>query len=697
MATLKARMAVFAGNDRWTEREGMPSPLGVCFVEQPRAYNFALYSKHATGVVLLLYTADDPVTPLVEYRFDALHNKSGRVWHCRLPANEVDGARFYAYRVEGPFDVRGGHRFDHEKILLDPYAQQVYFPRSFSRAAATGAGGNDGRAPLGVIHACRSEFDWKGDLRPHHAHDSVIYELHVRGFTRRANSGVSEDKRGTYAGLIEKIPYLKELGVTVVELLPVHQRDPQERNYWGYMTLNFFSPEHSYAAQPDQALDEFREMVRALHEAAIEVILDVAYSHTTEVDENGPTYTFRGIDNTTYYLLQQERRWYRNDTGCGNVLHTANVATRKLVLDSMRYWFNAMHVDGFRFDLASIFSRTADGSINLDDPPIISEISSEPEFAAARLVAEAWDLATYQLGRRFPGIAWQQWNGRYRDDVRAFMRGDNDTVCALITRLYGSDDLFPDTPSDAYHAYQTVNYVNSHDGFNLYDLVAYNAKHNLPNGEQNRDGTDDNRSWNCGHEGDQGVTEEVLALRKRQAKNFCALLMLSNGTPMFCAGDEFLHTQRGNNNPYNQDDETTWLDWDRLAPNRDVFRFFKQMIAFRKSHPSLARSRYWRGDVQWYGPAGEVDQAPWSHTLAFFLRGESEGDADLYVMVNAHASDVHFAIQQGGAGAWLRVVDTALESPDDICEPGSEAQVPDLDYTVKARSVVLLLKTERAP
>lgn len=679
--------------DLWAAREGRPAPLGVTFMEASGTYNFALYSKHASGVVLLLYAAGDVTTPLLEHRFEPLRNKSGRIWHCRLAAEMVDRAAYYAYRVEGPFDLHAGHRFDQDKILLDPYARAVYFPPEFSRAAAAQAGANDGRAPLGVIGACRVKFDRCGEQRPRHTHDTIVYELHVRGYTKSASSGLSADKRGTYAGLIEKIPYLKELGVTVVELLPVHQRDPQEATYWGYMTLNFFSPEQSYASEPARAMQEFRALVKALHEAGIEVVLDVVYNHTSEGNENGPSYSYRAIDNTTYYLLEPDRRWYRNDTGCGNVLHTANAATRKLVLDSMRFWLTTMNVDGFRFDLASIFSRAGDGSVNLDDAPIISEISSEPEFAHVRLIAEAWDIGAYQLGRRFPGVSWLQWNGRFRDDVRAFVKGDENTVTPAITRLYGSDDLFPDTVSDAYHAYQSVNYVTSHDGFNLHDLVSYNTKRNLQNGHGNSDGADDNRAWNCGWEGD-GAPGAVQALRKRQVKNFCALLMLANGTPMFCAGDELMNTQGGNNNPYNQDNETTWLDWDKLVENRDVFRFFKLMIAFRKAHPSLARSRYWRGDVHWHGPAGDADQAPWSHTIAFHLRGASERDVDLYVMANAYWEDIDFAIQHGVTGDWTRAVDTALGSPEDICEPGAERPVAGLHYTVRARSVVVLVHTQ---
>ncbi len=677
---------------KWTAVEGAPWPMGVHWIAAEQAYNFAIYSEHATAVTLLLYSKDDVAVPLAARSLHYLVNKSGRIWHCRLPATTVDRACYYAYRMDGPFEPEAGQRFDAEKILLDPYARSVYFPPGASRSAASCSGPNDGKAPLGLIHAVRDRFDWKGDRYVRHGADAIVYELHVRGFTRRDNSGVSPMKRGTFAGVIEKIPHLKELGVTVVELLPVYQRDPQHFDYWGYMTLNFFSPEQAYACSPNRQLDEFREMVKALHQADIEVVLDVVYNHTTEGDENGPTYSFRGIDNTSYYLLDEDQRRYRNDTGCGNTLHTANPATRRLILDSMRYWVHGMHVDGFRFDLASIFSRNLDGSVNLNDPPIVSSISSEPEFADVRLIAEPWDMATSELGRRFPGMNWYQWNGRFRDDVRAFVRGDEGMLAPFMNRIYGSDDLFPDALDTAYHAYQSVNFVDCHDGFNLYDLVSYNQKHNHANGHDNTDGVENNLSWNCGFEGDASAPAEVRALRRRQVKNFCALLMLANGTPMFCAGDEFMHTQRGNNNPYNQDNHTTWLDWDKLAQNGEVFRFWKHMIAFRKAHPSLARSRFWREDVKWYGVDGAPDLAPWSHTLAWLLRGASQGDQDIYVMANAWREDLTFTIQQPAPGGWRRVVDTARPSPEDICEPGQGMPLIDLHYRVSGRSVVVLIR-----
>jgi isoamylase len=680
--------------NRWTEKEGTPSPLGVKWLEEEQVFNFALYSKHATGVTLLLYTSDDVVNPAIQYHLNYLINKSGRMWHCGIPESQVHDMAYYAYQVEGPFDPREGHRFDPEKVLLDPYAKAVFFPDGFEREAARESGSNSGRAPLGVLPRHRQEIEQRHDRPPRHTHDTVIYEMHVKGFTMRANSGVGPEARGTYAGVVEKIPYLKELGVTAVELLPIQQFDPQEGNYWGYMPLNFFSPHHGYArcSTMGEQVQEFRAMVKALHVAGIEVLLDVAYNHTTEGNQNGPTYSYRGIDNTTYYLLEDDRRWYRNDTGTGNVIHAANRYVRRTVVESLLYWTEEMHVDGFRFDLASLFTRNTDGSINLDDPPIIAEISGLAELKRIRLVAEAWDLSAYQLGRSFPGLNWLQWNGKFRDDVRSFIKGDNGTVPALMTRLYGSDDLFPDHLMDSYHAYQSVNFVTCHDGFSLYDLVAYNNKHNWANGHRNEDGRDDNYSWNCGWEGDAGVPADVMALRKRQVKNFCCLLFLSNGTPMFCAGDEFMNTQGGNNNPYNQDNETTWLDWNLLQRNQNIFRFFKHMIAFRKAHSSLGRSRFWREDVHWYGVGKDVDLSYDSHSLAFFLSGFSQQDDDLYVMINAYWEDLLFTVQEGQMSDWRRVIDTGLASPEDFCKPGQEQELRSLTYRVRPRSIVVLVR-----
>lgn len=679
--------------NRWAAAEGLPAPLGVTWIEAEQAYNFALYTRHATDVTLLLYAEQDLVNPVHQRALDYLKHKTAHVWHCRVPAADLAGAKYYAYQVAGPNNAVSGGRFDPQKILLDPYAKQVFFPPTFSRAAAKEPGPNVGAAPLGVIDPPKTAFDWSGVPTPRHTSDTIIYEVHVKGFTARANSGVSAAARGTFAGLIEKLPYLQELGVTVIELLPVFQFDPQENNYWGYMPLHFFSPHQPYASQGDvsAAFDEFRAMVRACHEAGIEVILDVVYNHTVEAGDDGPTYSYRGIDNSSYYLLEQDGLTYRNDAGTGNVLRCGYASVRKLMIDSMRFWINEMQVDGFRFDLASILTRTSKGDVNLDDPAVITEISAAADFANIRLIAEAWDISSYQLGRSFPGLTWGQWNGKYRDDIRAFVKGDNNKVPDLMRRIYGSDDLFPDGLNDAYHPFQSINFITAHDGFCLYDLVAYNTKHNAANGHDSRDGTDDNLSWNCGWEGDDQVPPEVMELRKRQIKNFCSLLMLSNGTPMFCAGDEFMNTQQGNNNPYNQDNQITWLDWDLLQRNQDIFRFFKTMIAFRKAHPSLSRSRYWREEVSWYGVGPEADMSPTSHTLAFCVHGASQGDRDIYVMINAYWHDLAFTVQEGQPGDWLRVADTALPSPADIADVGSETPLEAAVYTLRARSIVVLL------
>jgi isoamylase len=683
---------------RWAAAEGLAFPLGPARIEKEGAYNFALYSKHAHSVTLLLYTEGDIVNPVLAYRFDYLKNKTGRIWHCRIPFVSMRGARYYAYCVDGP--APNGrfewHGFDPDKILLDPYAKSVFFPRAFDRLAAVRPGSNAGKAPLGVLTGDNERFDWQGEHRPWHDADTIIYELHVGGFTGNPNAGVRNEAHGTFAGLMEKIPYLKDLGVTVVELMPVFQYDPGDGNYWGYMPLNFFSPHHGYLS--DRSINaqhnEFRQMVKALHEARIEVVLDVVYNHTGEGDHTGPVYSYKGIDNSTYYLMTDRADApFENFSGTGNTLNCANRTVRKMIMDSVRHWAQDMHVDGFRFDLASLFTRKADGSINPDDVPVLSDMTSDPDLAHLRLIAEPWDAAgVYQLGRAFPGIMACQWNGKYRDDLRCFVRGDPGMVPALMRRMYGSDDLFPDDRMSAYHPHQSINYIASHDGFTLYDLVAYNRKRNGPNGHDNTDGAEENYSWNCGWEGDADAPPEVMRLRKQQIRNFCCLLFLSNGTPMFRAGDEFMHTQTGNNNPYNQNNETGWIDWDRLNANPGVFRFFKLMIAFRKAHPSLSRSRFWRQDVRWYGVGPNVDLADDSRSLAFALHGGSQQDVDIYVMINAYWGELGFEIQEGTAAEWRSAIDTSLDSPFDILEPGNESPLRSLSYRVAARSVVTLVR-----
>jgi glycogen operon protein len=681
----------------WEQAEGSPLPLGVNWIEKEQAFNFAVHSEHAESVTLLLYSPADLVNPVLRLQLDFLHNKSGPIWHCRVPATKLGAARYYAYSVSGE-TIPQLHSFDPQKVLLDPYAKCIFFPPGFDRNLAMREGSNAGSAPLGVLADHRSTFDWSGVRPPYHESDAVIYELHVRGFTKNPNSGVDPSRAGTYAGLVEKIPYLKELGVTIVELMPVFQRDPQEGDYWGYMPLNFFAPHAQYASteRADEHHLEFKNMVKAFHEADIGVVLDVVYNHTCEGDSKGPIYSFKGLDSSGYYMLSSDpANPYANYSGTGNTLNFGQAHVRKMVIDSLRYWKRGMHIDGFRFDLASVFSRNADGSLNWGEAPIFSEIAADPELGRVRLIAEPWDTAAYQLGRGFPGLTWLQWNGRFRDDIRRFVKGDNGMVSEVMRRIYGSDDLFPDSRADAYHAYQSVNYVTSHDGFTLYDLVSYDRKHNVQNGNNNQDGTDANYSWNCGQEGDEGVSVAVRALRRQQVKNFCCLLFLSNGTPMFRAGDEFLNTQFGNNNPYNQDNETGWLDWSQLRSNVDIFQFFKNMIGFRKNHPSLSRSRFWREDVSWYGVGPKVDLSPDSHSLAFCLHGASQGDDDIYVMINSYWEELDFDVQEGSAQEWKRIVDTALTSPDDFS--GDGIPLEQAKYLVAERSIVVLCRPVLSP
>ena len=647
-------------------------------------------------MTLVLYSKDDFVTPVAEIWLEPLSHKTKRVWHCRLKENEIDDARFYAYRVNGPpsHGPSQWHAFDPEKILIDPFAKGVFFPPAFSRPAAQRPGSNAGRAPLGIFRSMEPAFQWSATPAPRHYSSAIIYEMHVKGFTASPTSAVESGKRGTFAGVIEKIPYLKELGVTIVELMPVHQFDPQENNYWGYMTLNFFCPHLNYAFDRERPVTEFKEMVQALHTAGIEVILDVVCNHTAEADHVGPTYSFKGIDNASFYLMTSDpSRPYANFAGTGNTLNVSDPCIRNLILDSLRYWVTEMHVDGFRFDLASILTRDGDGAIDLIDPPLLSAIRTDPVLGQVRLIAEPWDAAgAYQLGTSFPGMFWHQWNGQFRDDIRRFVRGDPGMVPSVMRRLYGSDDLFPDRIEEARRPFYSINYVISHDGFTLYDLVSYNERHNEANGHGNTDGPANNFSWNCGWEGDDGVPAEVVELRKRQAKNCFTLLLLSNGIPMFTAGDEFLNTQHGNNNPYNQDNETTWLEWDRRQKHADSFRFCRLMIAFRKAHPSICRSRFWRDDIRWRGVEPSTDLSYHSRSFAYYLKGPSGSDSDLYVMINAFSESLNFAIYDGLNKPWYRVIDTACPSPEDILEPGCERQVFGSTYEVQPRSIVVLVQ-----
>ncbi len=685
--------------NEWARAEGCLDPPGCSWVEEDKAWNFVLFSRSASGVTLLLYDRQELVEPVLEYRLDPTRNKSGPIWHCRVLRTQAPHAKYYAYRVSGPvIEGQGFHAFDEEKILLDPYAKAVHFPDTFDREAARRPGPNDGKAPLGVIEPDRV-FDWEDDRFIQHGRNLVIYEMHVKGFTAHSSSGVPKSRRGTYAGAIDKIPHLVDLGITAVELMPVYQFDPQEGNYWGYMPLNFFSPHRDYAAsaRSRHQKNEFREMVKAFHRAGIEVILDVVYNHTCEGDQRGPNYSYRGIDNDFYYMSSGHPHFpYANLSGCGNTLDASSVAVRKLIIDSLRYWREEMHIDGFRFDLASIFAMKSNGRLDTEHPPLFGQIGSVKGLRGTRLIAEPWDAAgTYQLGRSFPGWMWMQWNAKYRDAIQQFIRGEHGVVGELMTRLYGSCDLFPD---DRYHScrpWQSVNYVSSHDGSTLYDLVSYEKKNNWANGHDNTDGCHEYK-WNCGYEGDEDVPAEVLNLRKQQVKNLFCLLMLSNGTPMFRMGDEFLQTQGGNNNAYNQDNKTSWLNWRRLDENRDVFRFVKEMIALRKTSPSIARSVFWREDVRWYGSHEPVDFSEGSRVLAFCLGGHATDSDDLYVMINAHRESLTFGIHEGTVGQWRLAVDTALPSPADIPSSDLRPVVNAPTYQVQANSVVVLVRPKKA-
>ncbi|MGB7346958.1 MAG: isoamylase [Pirellulaceae bacterium] len=681
----------------WASQEGSPYPLGVSFIETDKAFNFAIYSKHAERVTLLVFSDTDLQTPLFQFEFDYLRNKSGSVWHCRVETDLVSGAAYYGYQIDGPppGEAFEFHCFDHEKLLLDPYAHSIHFPAEFSRQAARQPGSNIGRAALGVLPRAECQFDWQADDRPSHDSDLVIYEIHVRGFTQHDSSGVDPSLQGTFLGVCEKIPYLLELGITAVELMPVFQFDPDDGNYWGYMPLALFAPHDRYASNPQacQQRDEFRTMVRALHAAGIEVILDVVYNHTCEGDHTGPVYSLKGIDNSTYYVASRnDARPYANYSGTGNTLHTANRNVRRLVIDSMRHWVQEMHVDGFRFDLASIFTRDTRGAINPDDPPIIGQIGAEDDLANIRLIAEPWDASgAFQLGHSFPGMQWMQWNASFRDCAQRFVRGDRGMIAELMTRIYGSCDLFPDERRFAYRPFQSVNYVSSHDGLTMADLASFETKNNWANGHSNTDGPND-FSCNCGHEGIENVPDRVLAVRKQRVRNFFCLLMLSAGTPMFRMGDEFFSTQQGNSNPYNQDNETTWLDWTRSESHVDLLRFVRKMIAFRKAHPSISRSRFWRDDIKWYGTQHLVDLSSTSTCLAYCLHGESQNDHDLYVMLNNGDVPATFGIQEGGPGQWRRVIDTSLPSPNDLLDQPAVETVNEMFCQVGGNSIMVLIR-----
>jgi glycogen operon protein len=586
--------------------------------------------------------------------------------------------------------------------LIDPYGKGVSVGQNYNREAASHPGDNAATSMKSVV-ADLTTFDWEQDTplnRPFR--QTVIYEMHVAGFTRHPSSGVAPVNRGTYLGLIEKIPYLQELGITAVELLPVFQFDPQDAppgltNYWGYGPVSFFAPHLGYSTcnDPLVCLDEFRTMVKELHRAGIEVILDVVYNHTGEGDEQGPTLCFRGLENSFYYILGKDKATYANYTGAGNTLKANHSIVKRLILDSLRYWASEMHVDGFRFDLASIFSRNESGKPMLN-PPIIWEIDSDPVLAGTKLIAEAWDSGgLYQVGS-FGEDKWKEWNGQFRDDIRSFVKGDQNTVSKLRERIAGSLDLYyeRDRPAE-----QSINFVTCHDGFTLNDLVSYNLKHNEANNESNADGGNVNLSWNCGAEGPP-VCADIERLRMQQTRNLLALTLLSVGTPMLLMGDEVRRTQLGNNNAYCQDNETSWFDWSLCAANADFLRFVRLLIRTHlQFDQATAGSQITLEDylskarIEWHGvEIGKPDWGESSHSLALSLHNFAATQLR-YIAINAYWKPLEFTIPPvagGPNGGWLRMIDTSLTSPDDILEGAMGLRVNGSKYHVNPRSIVML-------
>ncbi|MGI6656461.1 MAG: glycogen debranching protein [Desulfobulbus sp.] len=653
---------------------GSPMPRGSTLT--PTGVNFALFSRHAETVTLTIAPRDKPHS-WINIPLDPTIHRTGDVWHALVADAPVD--LVYGYRITGPSDPHGeGHAFDASRILLDPYARII-------RDSAWGVP----RPGIGEHPCClldHEPYDWEGD-RPLNIplKDTIIYELHVRGFTRHPSSGVRHP--GTYRGVIEQIPYLKELGITAVELLPVTDFDENDglfnnphtgeplKNFWGYSPLSFFAPKGAYSSNPAAPLTEFRDMVKALHRAGIEVILDIVYNHTGEGGLDGPTTSFRGIDNSIYYLLDSQTKAYLNFSGCGNTCNCNHPIVRQLIMDALRWWVVEMHVDGFRFDLASILGRDSTGQV-LANPPVVESIAEDPILASTKIIAEAWDAAgLYQVGNFSSNSRWAEWNGRFRDDVRDFLRGEPGMVPVLATRMAGSSDL--------YHSHDrgpcnSINFITSHDGFTLTDLVSYNHKHNLENGEDNRDGDNANRSWNSGEEG-PSEKREVQILRARRIRTMACVLFLSQGVPMLVAGDEFGRTQRGNNNAWCQDNEISWLDWSLTTENRYQLRFFRKLIQLRSAHPVFRRETFFpsaesgRASITWQSlKPGVQDWSDQCHTLAMLIDGDSaeEPDDDFFIMLNGHAQrPARFTVPPPPKKrTWFRIIDTGRAAPNDVVD-----------------------------
>ena len=677
---------------------GRSFPLGATVCQG--GVNFSIFSRNASVVELLFFDSTDDARPARVVAIDPITNRTYHYWHVFVP-----GARpgqIYGYRVHGPFDPARGMRFDSSKVLLDPYGRGVVVPKNYSREAAIAKGDNAAKAMKSVV-VDSSSYDWEGDAPLHRASSrTIVYEMHVRGFTCHPSSGVAEKTRGTFRGLIEKIPYLQDLGITAVELLPVFQFDAQDcppgrLNYWGYAPVSFFALHQAYSSCQDPLgpLDEFRDMVKALHRAGIEVVLDVVFNHTAEGGENGPTLSLKGFDNSVYYVLEHDRSRYANYSGTGNTVNANNPIVRRMIVDSLVYWVGEMHVDGFRFDLASILARDSSGEV-MSNPPVLWDIESNPSLAGTKMIAEAWDAAgLYQVGS-FIGDSWKEWNGRFRDDIRDFFRSENASLRSFGDRFLGSHELYRHKEREAE---QSVNFVTCHDGFTLNDLVSYNQKRNQANNEENRDGSNDNRSWNCGVE---GPTDDpaIETLRNRQVKNFFAVTMLSLGLPMILMGDEVRRTQYGNNNAYCQDNDANWFNWSLVDEHADVHRFVRLLIARRLMRDREAEDNrltltqlIGQANKGWHGV--KLNQPDWSdHSHSLALSAELPKEAAIcHLIFNAYWEPLEFELPPvSGAGAhpWRRWIDTSLESPHDIVEWQSAPPLTGNTYRAGPRSMVVL-------
>ncbi len=687
---------------------------------------FAVFSRHATKMFLLIFARPEDGDPEWEYEFDGNKNRTGDVWHVFVEG--LHPGTFYLFKADGPYDPSKGHRFNKNKALLDPYAKALTGDFQWNLAHARGYDSKSKSLDLSFSKEKNAafmpkcivigdDFDWQGDKPLNYPmRYSVIYETHVRGFTMHRSSGVQH--KGTYRGVLEKIPYLKDLGVTGIEFLPIQEYDEFDNdrvnpktgarlhNYWGYSTVSFFAPKGSYSSSgaSGEQVTEFKEMVRELHKAGIEVILDIVFNHTAEGNELGPTLCYRGLDNRIYYILDDDKRYYRNYSGCGNTLNCNHPMVRNLIIDCLHYWVVEMHVDGFRFDLGSILGRDQRGNL-MENPPILEMIAEDPILRHTKIIAEAWDAAgAYQVGW-FPGGRWAEWNDRFRNDVRRYWNGIPGMARHLATRITGSSDLYL---RDGRKPFHSINFITSHDGFTLRDLVSYNVKHNEENGEANQDGSDFNLSSNCGFEGDTD-DPAIMSLRLRLIKNLLATLFLSLGTPMLLGGDEFMRTQKGNNNAYCQNNEISWYNWDFLRTNEEVFRFCSQIIAFRQQHPAFHRPEFFTGkdanynampDITWFDQKGSPpDWGFLQHTLAMRIDGSKaeiqadRDDNDFFMMWNSSGTEVGFVVCPPTPGRkWRVAVDTSQVPPLDIPEKGKEPilLVPDR-YLVNSRSMVLLI------